>query len=220
VAVQGALYEEEKSARIVRSGSASEGVAGIFGSALAILGLLNIAPQMLLPIATIVLGVALLLQGGSVAYRFSKLLNETAKGRFEASELGIGLTTEVIGGFAVIVLGILTLLRVGASSLMPVSAIVFGVTLIFGSGITSRLNHLQLPRSNEYEAYREVARETVAVATGVQILLGLSALTLGIIALVGVQWMTLTFVALLCVGVSDVTSGSAIAAKMMGAMHK
>jgi hypothetical protein len=217
--VQEALYNEEKSARIVRGGSAAEGIAGGVGIVLAILGLLNILPQTLLPIATIVLGVALLFQGGSVAYRFSKLLNETAKGRFETSELGIGLTTEVIGGVAVIVLGILSIENIGVAALMPASAIVFGATLIFGSGIIARLNHLQMPKSEEYESFREVARESVAVATGVQILLGLSALTLGIIAVAGVHWMTLTFIALLCVGISAATSGSAVATKMMGAMH-
>lgn len=219
-AVHHPYSDEIKSANIVRGGSVAEGIAGGVGITLAILGLLNVLPQYLLPIGTIVLGVALLLQGGSIAYRFSNLLNETSKGRFETSELGIGLTSEVLGGIAAVILGILTLQHIAPAVLMPVSAIVFGATLIFGSGVTARMNHLHMPKSDEYEAFREVARESVSVATGVQILLGLSAAILGIIAIVGVHWMTLTFVALLCVGVSDATSGSALTAKMVGAMHK
>ncbi len=211
--------EEDRSAVIVRASSLAEGVIGSVGIALAILGLLNVLPQYLLPIGTIVLGVALLLQGGSIASRFSKMLNETSKGLFETSELGIGLTSEVIGGSAAIILGILTLEHIAPMVLMPVSAIIFGATLIFGSGITARLNHLQMPASTDYEAFREVARESVAVATAAQILLGLSAAILGIIAVVGVHWITLTFVALLCVGVSDVASGSALTARMLSAMH-
>jgi len=212
--------EQNTSAKIVRGGSAAEGVAGLAGIVLAILGLLHILPQMLLPIATILLGVAFLFEGGSVASRFSKLLNETAKGRFETSELSVGLTTEIIGGMAVIILGILTLLNISPAVLMPVAAIVFGATLLFGSGVTARLNHLEEPKSEEYQAFRDVAREAVGVATGVRILLGLSAVVLGIIALAGVNWMVLTFVSILCVGASDVTNGSAITARMMGVMHK
>jgi hypothetical protein len=218
--VSHAYVEDGKNRLLLRSGFAAEGVAGIIGVVLTILGLLGVASEMLLPIATIVLGVAFVTNGSSVAARFSKLLNETAKGRFASSEFSIGLTTEFIGGIAAIILGVLTLLHISASILMPVSAIVFGAALLFGSGLMARLNHLQMPKSEGDEEYREIAREAVTIATGVEILLGLGAAVLGIIALVGVQWMALTFVALLCVGVSNVTSGSAIIAKLASAPHK
>ncbi len=217
---QQTYLEEEVSAKIVRGGSAAEGVAGGVGIILAILGLLRILPQMMLPIATIVLGVAFLFEGSAISSRFSKLLRETAKGRFETSELGVGLTTEFLGGSATVILGILTLLHIAPSGLTPVAAIVFGVTLLFGSGVMARLNHLQMPKSDEYEGFREVTREAVSVATGVQILIGLSAITLGIIAVAGLNWMILTYVALLCVGVSEATSGSALSVRMMRAMQK
>ncbi len=217
---QQTYFEDKKSTQIIRGGFATEGVAGIIGVILTILGLLKILPQLLLPIAAIILGVAFLLNGGAVASRFSKLLNETAKGRFETAEWSVGLTAEFLGGIAAVILGILTLLRIDPVILMPVAAIISGVTLIFGSGITARLNHLQMPKSEEYEAFREVARESMKVATGAEILLGLSAVVLGIIAVTGISWMTLTYVALLCVGVSNMTSGSAVAVKMMGMMHK
>ncbi len=217
---QQTYFDDKHSAQIVSGGFAVEGVAGLIGIVLAILGLLNILPQMFLPIAAIVLGAAFLLNGGAVASRFSKLLNETAKGRFETSEWSIGLTTEFIGGIAAVILGILTLLHIDVVVLMPIAAIVFGVTLLSSSGITARLNDLQLPKTPDYEAFREVARESLKLATGIEILLGLSALVLGIIAVTGVGWMTLSFVAFLCVGVANVASGGAVMAKMMGVMHK
>ncbi len=213
-------YMEETSAKIVRGGSTAEGVAGGLGIVLAILGLLNILPQILLPIAAIVLGAAFLFEGGTISSRFTQLLNETAKGRFENVEWGVGVTSEFLGGIATIVLGILALLHIAPAALMSIAAMVFGTTLLFGSGMNERLNHMQVPKSEEYESFREVTREAVSVATGVRILLGLGALVLGILAVSGVSWMILTFVALLCVGASDVTSGSAITARMMGAMHK
>ena len=212
--------EQGTSAKIVRGGSAAEGVAGVAGIVLAILGLLRILPHVLLPIATIILGIAFLLEGGAIASRFSNLLNETAKGRFETSELSVGLTTELIGGIAVVILGILTLLNISPAVLMPVAAIVFGATLLFGSGVTARLNHLHEPKSDEYQAFRDVAREAVGIATSVRIFLGLSAVVMGIIALTGVNWMILTFVSILCVSASDVMSGTALTARMVGVMHK
>ncbi len=216
---QQTYHEEEISARIVRGGSLAESITGGAGIVLAIIGLANIMPQMMLPIATIALGAALLFEGGAIASRFSKLLTETAKGRFETSELGVGLTAEVVGGLAGVILGILTLLGVSPSILMPVAVIVFGGTLLFGSGVTARLNNLQIAKSGENEAFREVAREAVSASAGVQLFLGLAAVTLGIIAVAGISWMTLNFVALLCVGVSDLLSGSAIAARMMSAVR-
>ncbi len=215
------LYvEDKKGSQILRGGFAAEGLAGVIGIVLAILGLLNVLPQMLLPIATIVLGAAFLINGSAVAARFSKLLNETSKGRLESTEFSFGVTTEFIGGVAAVILGILSLLHIAAATLMPVAAIVFGASLLFSSGITARLNNLRMPGSEGNEALREVTREAVSVATGAEILLGLAVVVLGIIALVGVNGMTLTYVALLCVGASDVTSGSAVTAKMAGALHK
>jgi hypothetical protein len=210
-------YVEE--ARIVRGGTAAESVAGGVGIILAILGLLNVLPQMMLPIATIILGVALIFEGGAISSRFTKLLNETAKGRFETSEWGVGLTSEFIGGIATIILGILALLNIAPAVLLSVAAIVFGGTLILASGVTARLNHLQIPKSAEYDAFREVTREAVSVAMGFRVLLGLSTLVLGIIAVSGVNPMILVFVSLLCVGVSDLTNGGTLTARMMGMLH-
>jgi hypothetical protein len=177
-------------------------------------------PEILLPIATIVLGIAFLLEGGTIASGFAGLLNETAKGRFETSELSVGVTTEFIGGIAAVILGILTLLRIAPAVLMPVAAIVFGATLLFGSGVTARLNHLREPKSDEYQAFRDVAREAVGIAANVRIFLGLSAVVLGIVALTGVNWMILTFMSILSVSASDVMSGTALTARMVGVMHK
>jgi hypothetical protein len=212
--------EDRKSSLILRSGFAAEGVAGIIGIALTILGLLNVVPQLLLPIATIVLGAAFVMNGSAVASRFSKLLKETSHGRFATSEFSVGLTTEFIGGVAAVVLGVLALLHIATTVLLPVSAIIFGTSLLFGSGMMARLNHLQMPKATGNEEYHEVASEAVSIAAGVEILLGLGAAVLGIIALVNVNWMVLTYVALLCVGVASATSGSAIIAKLAGASLK
>jgi hypothetical protein len=118
--------EEEKSAEVVAGGSMGEAVAGIAAVVLAIVGLAGLYPVYLTAIASIVLGVALLLQGGAVAARFSQLLAEAAGTRLTNRELGGGMSAEFLAGAAGVVLGILALLRVFPEVLLPVAAIVFG----------------------------------------------------------------------------------------------
>ncbi len=211
----GDMPQEALTAKTVRSGSLAEGVAGGAGIVLAIIGLANILPHVMIPISTIALGAALLFEGGAVTARFTDLLEKMGTGRIEISELGVGLTTELVGGLAGIVLGILALLNVSPAVLLPVAVIVFGVTLLFGSTVTARLNSLQISRSGEHEAFREVAREAVSAAAGVQLLLGLVAITLGILAVVGMSPVVMNLIALLCIGFSDLLSGTALSARML-----
>ncbi len=214
-AYHGDMPQETLTAKTVRSGSLAEGIAGGAGIVLAIIGLANILPHVMIPISTIALGAALLFEGGAVTARFTDLLEKMGTGRVEISELGVGLTTELVGGLAGIVMGILALLNVSPTVLLPVAAIVFGVTLLFGSTVTARLNSLHISRSGEHEAFREVAQEAVSAAAGVQLLLGLVAITLGILALVGMSPVVMNLIALLCIGFSDLLSGTALSARML-----
>ncbi len=215
--VQETTYDQ--TARLVEGGSLAESIAGAAGIVLAIIGLANVLPQILLPIATIALGAGLVAEGGVIAARFSNLLAATGKEQYQTMELGMGLTSEVVGGIAGIVLGILALIKVAPFVLLPIAAIVYGATLLFGTGINSRLNNMQIAQSGENEQFREVAREAVSASSGVQMFLGLGSITLGILGVIGINPLTLCLAALLCVGVSDLISGSALAAKMMSAVH-
>ncbi|HUI47026.1 MAG TPA: hypothetical protein VL122_13700 [Nitrospirota bacterium] len=176
-------------------------------------------PVHLIPVSTISLGIVFVFEGGSVASKFTRLLTETTRGRFEVSGLGSGLTAEVIGGIAGIILGILTLLHVSPIVLTPSAAIVFGGTLVFSSGISARLVELLIGRMGEDEVFRDVVREAVSAAAGVQLLFGLAAITLGILALVGITPMILNLAALLGVGLSNLLSGAAISTRMLGILR-
>jgi hypothetical protein len=206
--------QEMAAAKIVRGGSLAGGIAGGAATILAVVGLANILPQLMIPLATIVLGAAFLFEGGAIAARFSDLLTETSKGRHEVPQLGAGLTVEVVGGIVGSILAILALLKVSPLVLMPIAAVVYGVTLIFGSGVASRLESLLLARTGEHEAIGKVAHEAVEVSAGVQMFLGVSAVTLGILSLVGISPMIMNLVAVLCVGFAGLLTGSAISARM------
>jgi hypothetical protein len=214
------VHEEERSAEFVAGGSLTEAIAGLGAVVLAIVALAGLFPAYLGPIAAIVLGVALLFEGGSIAARYSRLLGEVVASHRVASELGGGMSAELLGGAGGIVLGILALLGLAPDVLMSVVAIVFGGALLLGSSATWSLNHLIVEHWYAgHETARRVARSMVSAAAGAQVLVGIGAVVLGIVALVGMHPMMLSLIAILAVGASVALSGSAVSGKMFSMLH-
>ncbi len=209
------LTEERKSAKLVLGGSLAEGIVGGATIVLALIGLSGILPEWMLPIATIAMGAAFLIEGGAISVRFSKLLSETSKDRLDEAELGLGMTSEFLGGAAGIILGILALLRIYPMTLVPVAVLLFGSVLMLSSGMTVRLNALEIEGSAESPRFKKIAHEALSAAAGVDFLIGLSAVILGIIALTGTFWSTLSLVALLIIGISGFVTGAAVTARMV-----
>jgi hypothetical protein len=213
------IIEEKKAMEFVAGGSLAEGFAGTGAIALSIIGLAGVMMPWMVTIATILVGIALLFEGGAIGARFSSLLSETGGGRLSALELGGGMTAELFGGVAGVILGILSILGVYSMILVPIAAIVFGGTLLVGSGATTRLNDLQIERACDKQEARHVARAAVRSATGFQVLIGLGTLTLGILAVIGMVPMILSLVAMLAAGFSTLLSGSAISSRMLSTFH-
>ena len=203
---------------VVMGGSLAEGIVGTGGMALAILGLAGVYPGLMLSVSTIAVGAALLFEGGAVASRLSHLMAAT-QGRME-TEIGSGVTAEFIGGLTGLALGILSLLGVLSSTLIPIAAIIYGGSLIMGAGVTSRINAFAISRSTESEGFRQIAHEAPSAASGVQILIGLAAITLGILALVNISPLTLSLVAMLAVGFADLLTGTTISSRIIGIFRR
>lgn len=214
----GDFVERKRSIEFVGGGSAAEAVGGIGGLVLAILGLAGVLPMLLAEIATIAIGASLLVEGGVVGARIRKLLSEIGGGVMTVAEVGGGMSVEILAGLAGVVLGILALLGTFPETLMAASVVVFGGALLLASGVTSRLNALVLEKAGIQEDAQRIAAEAVTVASGVQILLGLGALTLGVVALVGLVPLTLVLVGLLVSGAAVTISGTALASRMMAAV--
>ncbi len=212
--------EGQKTARFVLGGSLAEGIVGGATIVLALIGLSGIMPEWMLPIATIAMGAAFVIEGGAISVRFSRLLAETSKDRLDEAELGVGVTSEFLGGAAGIVLGILSLLKLYPMILVPVSVLVYGSVLMLSSGMTVRLNALELEGSTGATRFNRIAHEAMSAAAGVDFLLGLAAVILGIIALTGTFAGTLSLVALLIVGVSGFVTGAAVTARMMSLFRR
>ncbi len=213
------IREERKAMKIVGAGSLAHGFVATGVMALAIIGLAAFHTFWMAAIATILAGVALLFEGAAIATRFSTLMHDVSKGRLGAMELGGGMSAELLGGLAGLALGILTLAGLVPMILMPVAAIVYGVSLVLGLGAMARMNDLHIEMVCDTNESRHVARTLVKSAEGVQMLLGLGSVVLGILAIIGMAPLMLSLVAMLAVGFSSMLSGSAVGGRMLSSLH-
>ncbi len=215
------MREEKKSLRTLISGSVAESIFSGAAIVLALMGLSGIMPQTLLPVAVIVMGAAFLFEGGAISIRFSKLLSGARKDPLDQFELGLGVTSEFVGGVAGVVLGILALLGMYPMVMIPAAIVVFGGTLVISSIVTLRLNTLELEGYEETTPFKKIAREAMMASAGVEILFGLGALVLGIVALGETPAAaTISFAGLLVVGISGFVTGASITARLFPALTR
>jgi len=213
--------EDRHIAMSVGTGTTAEIIGGAAVIVLTILGLANIAPNLMLAVATIAIGIAMLFEGGSIAAEYSQLVTRTADNTFQTVELGSGMTAEMIAGIAGIVLGILALLGLVPLILSAAAVIVYGVALTLSSGMTMRLNDLKLEESTEtHQRAQKLAHEAVTAAVGTQVLIGLTVGVLGILALVGMAPTVLVLVALLAIGTSLLLSGGAVGGRLISLFRR
>ncbi|HPZ96868.1 MAG TPA: hypothetical protein PLT93_01915 [Phycisphaerae bacterium] len=205
--------EKEKTAEVIFGGSTAEAVVGAAAVVLAILGLANMWPGYMASIATIAVGAALLFEGGAIASRYSDLARRTG-----ASEIGGGVSAEILGGAAGIALGVLALLGIMPSALTPIAIIVFGGALLIGSAATARLNALSTVKMSDRA--RDVTRGAIEMASGTEVLIGIAAIVLGILALLGMAPRTLVLIGLLALGATVLFSGAAISSRMAGVFRR
>jgi hypothetical protein len=191
--------------------SAVEGMLGIGALTLSIIGLAHIVPAILLAVSTIVVGTALLFEGGALAARYSYLTAESERRR----RGWVGAI--FLGGASGITLGILGLVGFVPMVLIPVAAMSLGASLLLSSGLNARLNAMELARTNEHGMQPEVARETMTAGFGVQAIVGLGAMGLGLLALAAVNPTVLALVAMFSIGGAVLTNG-AIVSRMMSAL--
>ena len=214
------IHEERLSAEVILGGALAETLTGAGVVVVSIIGLAGFFPMIMLPVATIGLGMSFLFEGGAVASRLSNLLSEFTEGRFDIAELGGGLTVEFVAGFGGIALGILSLVGVAPTILTPIAAIAFGGALVIGSGVKARVNHLAISNRNEHKLVRAIAREALIAASGVEILVGMSAIALGILGIVRILPVELSLVAILSVGGMVLLSGTALGGRMLSLFRR
>lgn len=204
-------YDEKAYLEVETTGSVIEVAAGIAVVVLAIIGLARADTGPITSIATIVLGAALLAQGGTIAAEYSKLIARATGGALGSVELGGGMTTEILVGGTAVVLGILGLLRFSPEILLPAAVITAGASSFLAASGFQRLNTLKGQAAGLSEMAQKVAHGAVSGAIAAQVLAGGAAVVLGILALtIAAHAAILTLVGLLVLGASVMVSGSTL----------
>lgn len=210
-------------------GGLIDAIGGVATVVLAICGLVNLSPSILTAVATIVFGVALLIQGGAMVSEYAQVsFPIDMEGGSIDSFGGNSLVAVFLVGAAGIVLGVLALLGVQAGVLMPIAAIAFGTALLLSSNAVWRLYVLRrgsrvqgLATSASQGGGEIIASEMASGSAGLQAVAGLAAIVLGIIALAGsTNDLTINLVALLILGATLILTGSTFSAMVIGFMRR
>ncbi|HEX3699920.1 MAG TPA: hypothetical protein VHV27_04530 [Phenylobacterium sp.] len=191
-------------------------MGGVAVIVLAILALAGVLRPVLTDIAGIVFGAAFIIEGAALTARHAAIMDQVGDSPADQLEMGGGMTVELAGGIAAIALGILALVGVVPTILMPALVITGGAALILSAGAVQRLNDIRAEAFGLSQTARGMARGAVSSAAAGQVLAGLGAVTLGILALVGVGTpAVLTMVGLLVLGAAITLSGTAMSGKML-----
>jgi hypothetical protein len=183
---------------VVSIGSMAEAAVGVAVIALAIIGLAKIATGSMIAIATIIVGVALLMQGTEMA------AESTALPEGVDASAGGGIMVEFLAGAAGIVLGILAFLDGNTTTIAPAALIVFGGALLLGGTANSLV-----PQAASTNVL--LARQARIGASGAQVMIGAAVIVLGILAYVlPDRATTLILAGLLTLGASLIITSAAI----------
>jgi hypothetical protein len=104
---------------------------GIATIVLTIVALGGVRPEIVLSIAVIVFGAALLIQGGTLVSEYESIMSPVGIASISPEQFSIGgLSTLFLVGAAGIILGILALLGIAPPTLTAISVIAFGMALL------------------------------------------------------------------------------------------
>lgn len=224
-------YTERGFASAEATGTIAEAAGGIAVMVLAIIGLARAEAAPLTSIGILVLGAALLAEGTAVAGEYMQAIKDTSATRVDV-QAGTGMTMEIFIGGAVLVLGILSLIGVSATSLAPVAVIAAGALMLVSAPTMLQLNEIRRQSDGVSEQAQSLMRASAASVSGIQILTGLTAIVLGILALAtggtavagvastGQEAAHLTLVALLVLGAALTFNGTALTGSVMRMINR
>jgi hypothetical protein len=200
---------------------------GMFGGIALVLGIVGLAvlgnrpdPAMYLDaIAQLALGVALIVFGVALATAYARLIagTEVANG---IEGTATGTTGDMFLGAAVVILGVLALLRIATDVLIPVQVILVGLGLLLNSISSVRASTLEAPALGGSDmAGRVVARrvneELVWATAGVRVLAGVAVGILGIIALANGNAAVLTLSAAIVAGAAMLLASTTLSSRLI-----
>jgi hypothetical protein len=177
-------------------GMLSEGAAGIATIVLAVIALAGVSAAPLASIVTIVIGVGLMVQAFN-----------SAAGRSKVMPAGVGASAEVSGevmvdvltGVAGVILGILALVGINASHLVPAALIIFGGALLLSGASEMMPRGVSVASTTGGQAQISSYQGPV-VTGGMEIMVGIAAIVLGILSLIFMSSWVLVLVGFIAIG--------------------
>jgi hypothetical protein len=199
------VSKEQVTVTVLGAGSMAELLGGVAAILFSVIGLTGAWPLLMAAAATLVVGAALLTHGAAVGSRYGELV-----GSLDGADRGLvggGLGLEVIGGLAVIALGILALAGVLPAGMIAVGALVLGGTLVLAGAVPPQL---AVVTSDHDVDLQQRMRTALVFSAGVLVLCGVSVGVLGILGMIHVgSPVTLALVAMLVAGIALLIAGSA-----------
>lgn len=189
---------------------------------------------MMAAIATIVFGIALLIQGGTMLSEYAAIIFPAGVKATPIDQFGgSSLSSVFLVGATGVVLGVLALLNINSGVLTPVATIAYGTALVLSSNAVWHLyvlrsasarseTQLQGTSANQTRSVGSelLASEMASGSAGIQALAGLAAVVLGILAVAGnINDLTLNLVALLALGSTLILTGGSLSATVLGLMR-
>jgi len=198
--------EDEREARVTTSRSSSlELLAAGAAIVLAIFGLTCTLTLLMSAIATIAIGAALFAHGAAVAACWHETVRRAGRGH--RLELATGVGSEMLGGAAGILLGLLALANCQSLVLIPVASIVFGGAILLGAHAQTNIAAVEIQLGR-------LTVQAVEVTSSAIVLAGVGAVVLGVLGLINVAPpLTLALVAMLTVGGALLLVGGTLSAR-------
>jgi hypothetical protein len=209
-------------------GGLVDAAGGLTTIVLAVIGLANIVPSSMAAITTVVFGVAVLVQGGTMLSEYARIIFAPGAEPTSPEQFGgSSLSAVFLVGSAGIVLGILALLGIYPDVLTSIAIMAYGAALVLSSNSVWHLHLLKRAAIRSEATTIEpsltgseiLASEMASGSAGVQALAGLAAIVLGILAVAGQHTLTLILIALLALGATLVLTGSTLSATVLGLMR-
>jgi hypothetical protein len=198
---------------------------GIVTIVLAIIALSGVYQTMLLAVAIIVFGAALLIQGGTMLSEYTRMIFPAgATGPVEEFGAGGGLFAVFLVAAAGIMLGVLALLGIFPLTLVAVSIIAFGAALVLSSNSVWQLYTMKrtahrVASGRMVSGGEILAWEMASGSAAMQCLTGLAAIVLGILAVTGTDTAILSLIGLLVLGATVLLTGGTLSSAVMGFME-
>jgi hypothetical protein len=218
-------FREMLSRESATKGGFVDAIGGLATIVLAVLGLAGVRPTLMTGIATIIFGVALLIQGGTMLSEYTRIIFPPGAKVASFDQFGgNSLSTVFLVGAAGTWHS--SLARNSCEVLTPIAVIAFGTALVLSSNAVWHLHMLKravmTTESDSRLAGSEIlATEMASGSAGMQALAGLAAIVLGILAIAGTgaDDMILILVALLALGATLVLTGSSLSGTVMSFMR-